>query len=341
MNTEPTTTTVSNAASPFTFAFGDPEPVLNGFDLNSYAECWFNGRWYEPQFSFAGLAKTYKAAPYLATAIIFKRNFLSSLFIPNKYLSRQDFEQIALDFIWCGNAYLEKIKSRLGSTMQYKPVLAKYMRIGENAEKYYQLVNNHRGLKEHIFPKESIVHIREVDIDQELYGVPEYLAALQSAWLNESATLFRRKYYNNGSHAGFILYLNDAITNTDDVEKLKEQMKQSKGPGNFRNLFFYAPGGKKDGIQIIPVSEIAAKDDFTNIKSISRDDQLAMVRTPPQLLGIIPSNAGGFGDIEMASKIFWKNEIVPLSTRMLKINELVGMELIKFNPYVVTDSNAA
>ncbi|MBB6244156.1 hypothetical protein [Rhodanobacter sp. MP1X3] len=41
---------------------------------------------------------------------------------------------------------------------------------------------------------------------------------------------------------------------------------ESKGPGNFRNLFLYAPGGKKDGTQMIPISEVAAKDEFFNIK---------------------------------------------------------------------------
>lgn len=46
-------------------------------------------------------------------------------------------------------------------------------------------------------------------------------------------------------------------------------------PGNFRNLFMYAPDGKKDGIQLIPISEVAAKDDFGSIMNISRDDLLA------------------------------------------------------------------
>jgi capsid portal protein len=32
-------------------------------------------------------------------------------------------------------------------------------------------------------------------------SLPEWITSLQSALLNESATLFRRKYYNNGSHA--------------------------------------------------------------------------------------------------------------------------------------------
>ncbi|MDT0130843.1 phage portal protein, partial [Acinetobacter baumannii] len=91
-----------------------------------------------------------------------------------------------------------------------------------------------------------------IDVDQEIYGTPEYIAALQSVWLNESATLFRRKYYNNGSHAGFILYMTDSGIDDDDVEGLKQAMKDSRRPGNFRNLFLHAPGGKKDGLQLIP-----------------------------------------------------------------------------------------
>jgi capsid portal protein len=47
-------------------------------------------------------------------------------------------------------------------------------------------------------------HLLEPDINQEIYGLPEYLSALNSTWLNESATLLRRCYFDNGSHAGFI-----------------------------------------------------------------------------------------------------------------------------------------
>lgn len=329
MTTEMTSTENNSHA----FTFGDPVPVLNGHDLSNYMECWFNGKWYEPQFSMEGLSKSFRATPYLATGIIFKRNFLANLFVPNKYLSRKDFEQIALDFIWCGNAYLERIVSRLGSVIQFKPSLAKYMRVGENADTYFSLHRDHRGYQEHEFAYGTICHLRETDIDQEIYGNPEYLSALQSAWLNESATLFRRKYYNNGSHAGFILYLNDPAHNEGDVDALRAALKESKGPGYFRNLFFYSPNGKKDGIQIIPVSEIAAKDEFANIKSITRDDMLAMQRIPPQLLGIVPNNTGGFGDNRTASEVFWHNEAKPLQSRMMVVNEWAGMELIKFNQY--------
>lgn len=170
----------------------------------------------------------------------------------------------------------------------------------------------------------------EHDINQEVYGLPEYLAALQSAWLNESATLFRRKYYLNGSHAGFILYMTDPASSEDDVNALRKALRDSKGPGNFRNLFMHAPNGKKDGLQLIPISEVAAKDEFLGIKNVTRDDVLAAHRVPPQLLGVIPSNTGGFGDVTKAAEVFHAHEILPLQAKLQEVNEWVGEEVIRF-----------
>ncbi len=43
---------------------------------------------------------------------------------------------------------------------------------------------------------------------------------------------------------------------------MRQAMRDTKGLGNFRNLFMYAPNGKPDGIKILPLSEVATKDDF-------------------------------------------------------------------------------
>ena len=101
------------------------------------------------------------------------------------------------------------------------------------------------------FDKGHVFHLMEPDVNQELYGVPQYLSALQSAWLNEAATLFRRKYYKNGSHAGFVFYMMDAAANTQDVDNLRQAMRDSKGPGNYLGSVQKAvslfPGGSEQG----------------------------------------------------------------------------------------------
>ncbi|ACO79906.1 Phage portal protein [Azotobacter vinelandii CA] len=312
------------------FTFGDPTPVLDGGEILDYLECWFNGRWYEPPINLDGLARSTRASVYLQSGLTFKRNMLSRTFIPHRLLDREAFEQFALDWLWCGNAYLERRRNRLGGTLSLQPALAKYMRRGQDLDRYFMV----RGWQdEHEFEAGTICHIREADINQEVYGLPEWLAALQSALLNESATLFRRRYYLNGSHAGFILYMSDAAQNEKDVNALREALRSAKGPGNFRNLFLYSPSGKKDGIQVIPVSEVAAKDEFGNIKNITRDDMLAGLRIPPQLMGVVPQNAGGFGSVKDAALVYAANELEPIQARMLAVNEWVGEEVIRFRPY--------
>ncbi|WP_433692092.1 phage portal protein [Herbaspirillum seropedicae] len=329
-STVPATVEPTAAPSVEAFSFGDPSPVLEGRDMLADIECYRNGDWYEPPLSTVGLAKSLNASVHHASAIWCKVNILASTFQPSAALSRAEFTRLALDFLLFGNCYAERRESMTGKLLSLKHALAKYTRVGVEPGRYF-FVNGWRASYE--FEPGSVWHLQAPDINQEVYGVPQYVSALQSAWLNESATLFRRRYYLNGSHAGFILYMTDTASNVNDVDKLREALRNSKGPGNFRNLFVYAPGGKKDGLQILPVSEIAAKDEFFNIKNCTRDDVLAAHRVPPQLLGTMPNNTGGFGDVTKAAAVFGCNEIEPLQAQFLSLNEWAGVDVVSFRPY--------
>lgn len=321
------------AAGVEAFTFGDPVSVLDRRELLDYVECLPVGnKYYDPPLSFDGLARSFRAAVHHSSPIYVKRNILLKTFRPHPLLSRSAFERLVIDLEIFGNAYLQEITARTGKLLQLDVPLAKYMRRGIELDRYWFV----RGWKdEHEFPRGSVFQLMSPDINQEIYGLPEYLSALNATWLNESATLFRRRYYKNGSHAGFILYMTDAAQQQTDVDALREALKNAKGPGNFRNLFMYAPNGKKDGIQIIPVAEVAAKDEFWNIKNVTRDDQLAAHRVPPQLLGLLPNNTGGFGDVGKAAAVFAANEVEPMQQRLRSINDWLGEEVVRFDPYTI------
>jgi len=135
--------------------------------------------------------------------------------------------------------------------------------------------------------------------------------------------------------------MSDPATSQADVDAIRQALKDSKGPGNFRNLFLHSPNGKPDGVKLIPVSEVAAKDEFFNIKNVSRDDLLAAHRVPPQLMGVVPSNAGGFGAVTPAAQVFARNEIEPLQSRFMELNDWLGEEVMRFRPYEVLADEAA
>ena len=324
-------TATPKAAAPQAFTFGEPEPVNSLRDI-FYEGLWLSAdEWYEPPIPLAVLSKSYRATAHHGSALQVKRNILVRTFEPHPLLGRRDFAGLALDYLVFGNAYLEQVRGRLGRLIGFRHLRAKYVRRGGQDADRYWWVPNYIDRTE--LPAGRVVHLMEPDIDQSIYGVPDYIGSLQSAWLNENATLFRRRYYLNGSHAGFVMYVSDPANDSKDIDAMRQALKDSKGVGNFRNLFYYSPNGKKDGIQIIPISEVAAKDEFWRIKDITRDDQLAGHRIPPQLMGVIPQNAGGFGDIEKATRVFVANELEPLQETMREINYAIGEEVVRFRPY--------
>ncbi len=117
--------------------------------------------------------------------------------------------------------HLSGQKGKTGKVIRLETSPAKYTRRGVEEDVYWWVPSFNEPTA---FAPGSVFHLLEPDINQELYGLPEYLSALNSAWLNESATLFRRKYYENGAHAGYIMYVTDAVQDRNDIEMLRENM---------------------------------------------------------------------------------------------------------------------
>jgi PBSX family phage portal protein len=328
------------------FSFGDDTSVLDGQSLWGYFEgAWINDRWYEPPVPFRGLARSYRMSPHHQSAIKLKINLLKRHFIPSRWMDAATHERAVLDYLQMGNLFLQEVPNMARRPLRYEVAPALFTRVGVERGRYFWVKLDPLGLgggmQEYEFPKDSVIHLREPDVEQEIYGLPEWLSALNSGLLNESATLFRRRYYKNGAHAGFVFYLSEPSMSNEDAQAIRDQLSKAKGVGNFKNLFIHAPNGKKDGVQIMPIAEVAAKDEFLGIKNVSRDDMLAAHRVPPQLIGVIPQNNGGFGDVRSAMDVFFANEIEPLMEVMRQINQAAGLTVVDYRPYEPMQQPAA
>jgi PBSX family phage portal protein len=318
------------AGADIAFTFGDPESVIDRREIFDMFEVAHNNRWYEPPISLTGLGRAYRMAPHHQSAILLKRNLLASAFVPSRWLSAAEFERFALDWLVMGNAYLERVDNLAGRPLALKTSPAAWTRVGLQPGQFWWAPRGHWLNDALEYRAGAIFHIMEPDPMQEIYGMPEYLSALQSGLLNEAATIFRRRYYLNGSHAGFILYLADEGMGDASVEAIRKALRGTKGMGNFKNLFIHSAKGKPDGIKLLPIAEVGSKDEFLNIKAVTAEDLLAAHRTPPQLLGIVPKNTGGFGNVNDAAAVFYEMEILPIQRRMLAINDWLGVEAVRF-----------
>lgn len=325
-----TATKTRKAAKVETFTFGEPEAVLDKRELFDLFEVYHNGKWYEPPIPRVALGKTFRMAPHHQSAILLKRNLLAASFVPSRWLSRQEFSAWALDWLIFGDAYLERIDNLGGRPMALRRSLAAFTRVGVERDVFWFMRPSLSIRDAHRFAPGTVHHLIEADPLQEVYGMPEYLSALHSGLLNEATTIFRRKYFKNGSHMGYILLNTSAAISNEDSEAIRKAMRESKGAGNFRNMYVHSPNGKKDDLQILPIGAVAANDEFLNIKDITAQDVLVAHRTPPQILGIVPKNNGGFGNVIDAGRTFYELEIHPIQDRMRDVNDWLGLEAVTF-----------
>lgn len=317
------------AAGEVQFSFGDPEPVHDEHILDFlgvFQEA--GGEYYIPPVSLSGLAKMRRANGHHGSCILLRRNAVANAY-QGGGLSVQDFRRAATDLLSFGNAYLEKVRNGFGMVTGMVHVPAINMRVLSGCTGFRRLLSGGRYID---FGTDEIFHIKEYDEIQQIYGLPDWLGGMQSALLNQDATLFRRRYYVNGAHLGYILYTNDPKMAPGTKTALEQKFREGKGVGNFKSSYIHIPGGTEKAIQIIPIGDISQKDEFMNVKNISANDVLTAHRVPPVLMGIVPSGNSSLGDPEKYEGVYNRTEVRAVCQNFIDINDELPPKLrLKFN----------
>jgi len=321
------------------YAFGEPEPVTGAriFDyLGVFTDAY--GDYYLPPISLLGLSQMRFANPQHGSCIVFRRNMAARSYIDGG-LPMADFRRCITDYLTFGNAYIELIKNRLGQIIGLRHLPGLNMRVLAGQKGYRQLLKKGEYID---FTPDEVLQVKEYDTTQDIYGVPDWLGGMQSALLGEDATLFRRKYFKNGCHLGFIFYTNDPKMTPQQEEQIKDKLRSGKAAGNFRTMFISIPNGAEKAIQILPIGDISQKDEFTSIKNISANDVREAHRVPPVLMGIVPQGTGSLGDPEKTERVYTATEVAGLTQAFAALNEGLPANLqFKFKYDFTTGDNLA
>lgn len=313
--------------------FDTPQSVMAS-DILGYMEVALVDGLYEPPIPLDTLAKATRANPMHGSALYVKRNMAASSVTLLPLLSKRDFKRFLYDFLTFGNGYLLVIKNALGDAIKIKHLPALYMRAQETIGRFTYKPNEYNDKGRIDYKEGQVFHLNEYDICQEIYGMPQHIAALSSIWLNEDATLFRRKYYINGAHAGYLLYMNDPNLTDAQEESIQNKLKQQAGLGAFKNLFINGKGKDGKAPELTPIGQVEAKDAFKDIKSMTTNDVLASHRIPLDLMSIAREGFNTSNDLNKVDRIFYKNELVPILESVCELNDFVGMEIVTINDYV-------
>ncbi|MDD4818117.1 MAG: phage portal protein [Victivallaceae bacterium] len=320
------------------YAFGDPEPVENdrlldylGVFPDAFSE------FYIPPVSFAGLGKLRHACGHHGSCLVFRRNMSVRAFVKGP-CSLADFMAAVTDLLTFGNVFFEVEKNSFGQPVGLSHIPAVNMRVLYPAGRgFRQLLPDGKYLD---FAPDELVQLKEYDTNQQVYGMPDWLGGMQSILLNQDATLFRRKYFKNGCHLGYIFYTNDPKMNADQEQVIKRKLEDGKGAGNFRTMFVSIPNGGEKAIQIIPIGDISQRDEFANIKNISAADVREAHRVPPVLMGVAPTGTGSMGDPVKTEQVYTSTEVAALARTFESLNNLLPAKIrFKFNTEVKDESS--
>ncbi|PMM25589.1 phage portal protein [Vibrio lentus] len=311
--------------------FSKPVSVMNS-DILSYLEVALIDGLYEPPVAFDTLAKALRVNPMHSSAIEFKRNTLLYTVSTNELLSRRDLKCFIQDYLTFGNAYFQIIRNYrgLGRIVQIKHIPALYMRRREDLGYTYKpKAYDDEGRID--FKEGQIYHLGDYDIAQELYGLPSHVSGLTSIWLNEDATLFRRQYFRNGNHAGYLLYMNEPTMSAKQEEKIKKQLQAQEGMA-FKNLFVNAKGKDTKAPELKAIGQVEAKDAFKDVKNQTTTDILSLHRVPIELMSVRRESITSL-DLNKVDWLFHKNELLPLADSIMEINRITEKPVISLNPY--------
>lgn len=293
------------------------DPTAEAVDARSwmteYNELFYNDAddYYEPPISRKGLSQIARANSYHGSLLIARANYVAARFQSGGNMRMRDMQAFCRNYFTFGDAAFRKIRNGFGQVVRLATLPSMHLRRRRNGDVALLENDEYGNVTQRNIKQKDVIWLSQYDVEQQIYGLPDYLGSIQSSLLNKDATLFRRRYYLNGAHMGFIFYATDPNLSEKDEEDLKEKIKSSKGVGNFRSMFVNIPNGHEKGIQLIPVGDIATKDEFERIKNITAQDVLVGHRFPVGKAGIIPQGYSNTTDPEKIGIEYARDEVIP------------------------------
>lgn len=288
-------------------SFGNPErAILNPLE---YEPVYFDSSslYYTPPVNRLALAELPDINGQHGGILRARTNMITADLISNAGMLQNDIQATVLNLLTFGDVALLKLRNAFGKVIGLVPLPSLYTRRGKDGKFYVLQKGGHLE-----YEQKDIVFVKLYDTRQQVYGKPDYLGGISSAMLNNEATTFRRRYYRNGAHLGYILYTTDPNMTDEMEDEMRKQIAEGKGAGNFKSMLINIPNGKEKGVQLIPVSDMGAKDEFVSIKNISMQDILNAHRFPPGLAGMMPNNNSSFPDITKTRDAYQRDEVIPV-----------------------------
>lgn len=227
---------------------------------------------------------------------------------PNSYCAGMDFfEQIIANILLFGNGYICGLRDKSGSIKQLHLLNPKQtsIEVYNNKVAGYKYVAS-GGSK--IYPFSDVLHIKNYNPKNNLYGMPAIEAAKIPLNIHNAALKWNHSLLSNGARPSGALVMRDSndYLSEEQFDRLKQQLAEKfSGSENSGKPMLLEGGLDWREMSISP------KDmDFIEAKNSAAREIALAFGVPPQLLGINGDNT--YSNMQEARLALWEETLIPM-----------------------------
>ena len=168
------------------------------------------------------------------------------------------------------------------------------------------------------YAPQEILHLKYTDAKNEFYGVPPVSAVKNEITLDFNATVWNKKFFQNGAEPGGVLQTDKSLTEQAYLRLRQNWYKRHKGLDKSHEVAIL-----EEGLKYQQITSKHADMQYFEMKTWVRDAILVAMRVPAVILGV--SQKLSVGTERDQKKTFWHDNIIP---KLMKLGHVINSFLM-------------
>jgi HK97 family phage portal protein len=221
-----------------------------------------------------------------------------------------------------GNSYWSIIRAgNANQPVELWPVLPQGIKIQAGKTRLVDFYRYQYGGITRDIQSEEMVHVKTVNPNDFLYGIPTIQAAGRAVDVDREASQWQLNSMHNRGISDYAIVI-DPETTAEQMSRLRELHKEKQASSNNARAPFFTTRDIKT------LNQSAVELDFVNSRLKVWEEICSAMGVPPVMVGIMENAT--LANIETARKIFWADTITPL-LRMIR-SQLNAQLASQFGP---------
>ena len=221
-----------------------------------------------------------------------------------------------------GNSYWSIIRAgNANQPVELWPVLPQGIKIQAGKTRLIDFYRYQYGGITRDIQSEEMVHVKTVNPNDFLYGIPTIQAAGRAVDVDRESSQWQLNSMHNRGISDYAIII-DPETTAEQMSRLRELHKEKQASSNNARAPFFTTRDIKT------LNQSAVELDFVNSRLKVWEEICSAMGVPPVMVGIMENAT--LANIETARKIFWADTITPL-LRMIR-SQLNAQLASQFGP---------